>query len=189
MGYPCEQVLNVPIVCWRYGPSKSSSLSLIEAWLKPTTSLVSLREKLGTDPQIDRSVCWGLCREPLFGSSEIYLSLSVTHERLLCLDHVRFVLSGTIRGLSVGCVLRVCRVFPCRVYIDSNRCDSRIWVPLVCGSHHVDNLMNLMSLSVIDMCCLLHLIACNSYLSRVGCNLFQNVMARAKKNLRLRTHS
>jgi hypothetical protein len=27
--------------------------------------------------------------------------------------------------------------FPCSVYIDSNRRDSQIWVPLVCGSHHV----------------------------------------------------
>jgi hypothetical protein len=36
------------------------------AWLKPTTSLVGLGEKLGTDPRIDRSACWGLCREPFF---------------------------------------------------------------------------------------------------------------------------
>jgi hypothetical protein len=30
--------------------------------------------------------------------------------------------------------------FPYMVYIDSNHCDSQIWVPLVYGSHHVDNL-------------------------------------------------
>jgi hypothetical protein len=48
------------------------------------------------------------------------------------------------------------------------------------GSHHVDNLTNLISLSVIDVCCLLHLIACNFCLSRVGCNLLRNVLNRAK---------
>jgi hypothetical protein len=53
-------------------------------------------------------------------------NLSVTHERLLCDDLVRYVWSGTIRGLSVGCVWRVGRVFPCRVYIDLNRRDSRM---------------------------------------------------------------
>jgi hypothetical protein len=46
---------------------------------------------------------------------------------------------------------RVDRVFPYKVYIDSNRRDSRIRVSLVCGSHHVDNLMNLMSLLVADV--------------------------------------
>jgi hypothetical protein len=106
-------------------------------------------------------------------SSGIRPNLSVTHERLLCIDHTRYVWSGTIRGLSMGCVWRVGWVFPCRVYIDSNRRDSLIWVPLVCGSHHLDNLMGLMSLSIIDLCYLLHLSAWNSCLSRVGCNLFQ----------------
>jgi hypothetical protein len=37
-------------------------------------------------------------------SSEIRPNLSVTHEMLLCIDHVRYVWSGTIHGLSVGCV-------------------------------------------------------------------------------------
>jgi hypothetical protein len=36
---------------------------------------------------------------------------------------------------------RINRVFPYRVYIDSNRRDSQIWVPLVYDSHYVDNLM------------------------------------------------
>jgi hypothetical protein len=68
-----------------------------------------------------------------------------------------------IRGLPVGSIrqaymdwhgnhmCRVDRVFPYKVYIDSNRRDSRIRVSLVCGSHHVDNLMNLMSLLVADV--------------------------------------
>jgi hypothetical protein len=114
----------------------------------------------------------GIVSRTLFlGSSGIHPNLPVTHERLLCVDHVRYIWSGTIRRLSVGCVWCIGQIFPCRVYIDSNRHDSQICVPLVCGSYHVDNLTNLMRLSVIDVCCLLHLIACNSCLSRVGCNL------------------
>jgi hypothetical protein len=42
-------------------------------------------------------------------------------------------------------------IFPCRVYIDSNRRDSQIWVSLVCGSHHIDNLTNFMSLLIADV--------------------------------------
>jgi hypothetical protein len=52
------------------------------------------------------------------------------------------VWSRTIRESSVESVWRVDQVFPYRVYIDSNRRDSQILVPLVCVSHHIDNLMN-----------------------------------------------
>jgi hypothetical protein len=47
---PCEQVLNVPITCWWYGPSKLSSLSSTDAWLKSIASLVGLGEKNGYGP-------------------------------------------------------------------------------------------------------------------------------------------
>jgi hypothetical protein len=50
------------------------------------------------------------------------------YERLLYVDRVRYVWSWTICGLSVESVWRVGRVFPCRVYHDSNHRDSRIWV-------------------------------------------------------------
>jgi hypothetical protein len=110
---PREQVLNVPITCWLYGTSKPSSLSSTEAWLKPTASLVGLGEKLSTDPQIGQLTCCGLCREPFFlGSSGIHPNLSATHEMLLCVDHVRYVWLMAIRGLSVGSVWHVGRVFP-----------------------------------------------------------------------------
>jgi hypothetical protein len=75
------------------------------------------------------------------GSVQIYWRLC---ERLLYVDHVRYVWSWTIRGPSVKSVWRVSRVFSCRVYIDSNRHDFRIWVPLICDSHHIDNLMTWM---------------------------------------------
>jgi hypothetical protein len=148
---PREQVLNVPIACWCYGFSKPSSLSSIEAWLKPTASLVGLEDKLGTDPWIGQPTCCGLCRESFFGSSGIHPNLSMTHEWLLYIDHVRYIWSMAIHELSVKYVWCVGRVFSCRVYIDSNRRDSWIWVSLICGSHHVDNVTNSMSILLIDV--------------------------------------
>jgi hypothetical protein len=61
------------------------------------------------------------------------------------------VWSGTIHKSSMESGGHVDRVFSCRVYIDSNRRDSRIRVSLVCGSHHVDNLTNSMILLVPDV--------------------------------------
>jgi hypothetical protein len=96
-------------------------------------------------------VLWIVTGALFLRSSGIQSNLSMTHERMLCIDHVRYVWSRTLRGLSLGCVWRVGRGFPCRVYIDSNRRDSRIGVSLICGSHHVDNVINSMSLLVIDV--------------------------------------
>ena len=77
---------------------------------------------------VDRSVdVLGIVSGALFlRSSGIRPNMSVTRERLLCVDHVRYIWSGTIRGLSVGCVWCAGRVFPCRVYIDLNHHDSHI---------------------------------------------------------------
>jgi hypothetical protein len=96
-----------------YGPSKlvtchrqKLGLSILLFWLR-------VGEKLDGDPQIDQPTCWGCSWQFLFlGSSEIRPNLSVTCERLLCFDHVRYVWSGTIRGLSVGCAWRVGQVSP-----------------------------------------------------------------------------
>jgi hypothetical protein len=55
------------------------------------------------------------------GSSSIRPALLMTRERLLYADHVRYVWSRVIHGPSVESGWRVGRVFPCRVYIDSNR--------------------------------------------------------------------
>jgi hypothetical protein len=54
----------------------------------------------------------------------------------------------TKRGMCVVCWLG----FPSRVYIDSNHHDSRIWVPLICGNHHVvTHELNLINAIVIVM--------------------------------------
>jgi hypothetical protein len=55
-----------------------------------------------------------------------------------------------MRGSSVESVWHVDRVSAYRVYIDLNHSDSRIGVPLVCGSHHVENLMELTEVCLIN---------------------------------------
>jgi hypothetical protein len=73
---PREQVFNLLIACRSYGPSKASSLPSTEGGFTPTTSVVALGEKLGTDPWINRLLCWGLGREPFF-SGAVALSNAV----------------------------------------------------------------------------------------------------------------
>jgi hypothetical protein len=95
-----------------YRPKKPSSLSLTGAWLKPTASLAVWGKKMGGDPHIGQPVCWGCSRESLFlRSNGIHPNLLVTHERLLYVDHVRYVWSGAIHRSSVESMLRAHRVF------------------------------------------------------------------------------
>jgi hypothetical protein len=76
MGWPREQVLNVPIACRRYGPDKPSSWLSTEACLFPTASFVVMGEKLGTDPWTGQSTCCGLGREPFFsGAVDLFKSV------------------------------------------------------------------------------------------------------------------
>jgi hypothetical protein len=59
-------------------------------------------EKLDGDQEIGQPTCLNCSREFLFlESSEIHLNLSVTHERLLCVDPMRYVWSRTICRLGV----------------------------------------------------------------------------------------
>jgi hypothetical protein len=59
-----------------YGPSKPSSLTSTKGGFTPTTSMVVLGEKLGTDPQIGQPSCCELGREPFF-SEAVALSIAV----------------------------------------------------------------------------------------------------------------
>jgi hypothetical protein len=113
-------------------------------------------------------------------SSGIRRNLSVTHERFLCVDHIGIHMVGDHTWIERGMRVACWSGFPLQGVhqFESPRLSDMSTV--VCGSHHVDNLIGLISLSVIDVCCLLHLIACNSCLSRVGCNLFRNDLNRAK---------
>jgi hypothetical protein len=93
----------------------------------PTAPLTVVREKLGTDPRIGRLACCGLCQEPFF-SGAVDLFKFVDDCMKGC--HVRGPPTGSVRRTYVDWrgkhTCRVGRVFPCRMYIDSNHRDSRI---------------------------------------------------------------
>jgi hypothetical protein len=112
-----------------YGPSKPSSLSLTEVWLKSIASLVGLGEKLDTDPRIDQPACCGLCREPFFSGAVGSVQIC---RRLVKGCHVRGLPARSIfrsyRDWHGKHTCHVDQISLCRVYIDSNRRDSRIWV-------------------------------------------------------------
>jgi hypothetical protein len=125
---PHEQVLNVPIACRRYGSSKPNSLLLMDVWLSPLLHwLARERNWVRTRGSVSRRAgdCVG---SPFLGSSD---SVQLCR-RLVEGCHVRGPPAGSVRWAYVDwCgkrTYRVGRVFPCRVYIDSNHCDSRIWV-------------------------------------------------------------
>jgi hypothetical protein len=59
-----------------YGPSKPSKLTSTEGDFTPTTSMVGLGEKLGTDPRIGQPSCCGLGRESII-SGAVALSIIV----------------------------------------------------------------------------------------------------------------
>jgi hypothetical protein len=93
----------------------------------PPSSLAGSGEKLGTNPRIGQPVCCGLCREPFFSRAVGYVQI------------YRCLMKGChVRGPPIGSVCRayvdwhgkrtccVGRVFPYKVYIDSNRRDSQI---------------------------------------------------------------
>jgi hypothetical protein len=63
---PREQVLNVPITYWCYGPSKPSSLTSTEGDFTLTASMVGLGEKLDMDPQIGQRVMLWIGSRALF---------------------------------------------------------------------------------------------------------------------------
>jgi hypothetical protein len=112
-----------------YGPSKPSSWSPIGAWLTSTGSLVGSGRETRYGPACrSAGVLWIMSGVLFLGSSGIRPNLSASHKRLLYVDHVRYVWSWTILGLSTESMWHVGQVFPCRVYIDSNRRDSRILV-------------------------------------------------------------
>jgi hypothetical protein len=91
-------------------------------------SLAGLGEKLGMDPQIGQSMCCRLCQEPFFSGAVGSVQIC---RRLVKGCHVRGPPVGNVRRAYVDWrekrTYRVSRIFPCRVYIDSNHHDSQIW--------------------------------------------------------------
>jgi hypothetical protein len=119
--------LNVPIACRRYGPGKPSSWLPTEGGFTPIASMAGTGEKLGMDTWIGQPARWGLCREPFFSGAA---ALSIIVEDFVKGCHVRGPPAGSIRRAYVDWRgKRTCcvgQVSPCRVYIDSNRRNSRI---------------------------------------------------------------
>jgi hypothetical protein len=123
---PHEQVLNISIVYWYMGPvslvayhQQKLALSLLLHWLAWERNWVRPHGS-------SAGVLWIVSGALFLRSSGIRPNLFVACEMLLYVDHVRYVWSMVICGLSVESGWRVGRVFPCRVYIDLNYRDSQI---------------------------------------------------------------
>jgi hypothetical protein len=112
-----------------YGTNKPSSWLPIDACLYPYYFIGWLRRETGYGP-VDRlaGALWIMSGALIFESSGPAQRCWWFCKRLLCVDRVRYAWSITICGLIMECVWRVGRVFSCRVYIDLNRRNSRIWV-------------------------------------------------------------
>jgi hypothetical protein len=93
----------------------------------PPASLAGSGEKLDMDPRIGQAACCGLCWEPFFSGAVRSVQIC---QSLMKGYHVRGPPTGSVHWAYVDkCGKRTCRVdrvFPCRVYIDSNRRDSQI---------------------------------------------------------------
>jgi hypothetical protein len=107
---------------------------MFTSWLvthtKISTALMAgLGEKLGTDLWIDQPARWRLCQEHFFSGA---VALSIVVDDFIKGYHIRGSPTGSVHQTYVDwCGKRTCRVgrvFSCRVYIDSNHRDSRIWV-------------------------------------------------------------
>jgi hypothetical protein len=126
---PHKQVLNVLILYQRYGPSKSSSWLSTKVYLFSTASLATMGEKLGIDPRTSQPMYYRLGQEPFF-SGAVDLFKSIDDYMKGCYVLTEWDMYGLdpyadwVWGLRVACWSS----FSCRVYIDSYRCDSRIWV-------------------------------------------------------------
>jgi hypothetical protein len=148
---PREQVLNVSITCWYMIPV--SWCSFVTTWLNLLSSMPRLsRGRENEVTQDDSQASMSLvaktssrCRRPVLTSWGL---AKICYTCTTC-----DVWSETMRGSRVESVWHVVHVFPCRLYIDLNHHDSRIWVSLICGSHHVDNLIKLVEGCLINELC------------------------------------
>jgi hypothetical protein len=125
---PREQVLNVQIGYRWYGPGKPSSLLPTDVWLSPLLHWLARERTWVWTCESDGQCAVDYVGSPFSREQWLYPTLSMTREGLLYVHHVRYVWSRAIRGPSVESMWRVGPVFSCRVYIDSNRRDTRIWV-------------------------------------------------------------
>jgi hypothetical protein len=110
------------------GPVNRCSLFVNRCLTFITASMTVLGEKLGGGP-MDHSARLGLCQEPIFSGAVGFVQ---RWWWLVKGCHVWRLPVGSVRRAYLDwrgkCMCHVDQVFPCRVYIDLNHCDSRIWV-------------------------------------------------------------
>jgi hypothetical protein len=125
---PREQVLNVPIACWWYELGNPNSRLLIDAWLCPHCFIGWLGREAGYGPTDWSAGALWIVSGTLFLRSSGHVQLCW---RLVKGCHVQGPPAGSVRRAYVDWrgkrTCRVGQVFPYRVYINSNRRDSRIW--------------------------------------------------------------
>jgi hypothetical protein len=125
---PREQALNVPIACRWYGPGKPSSMLSIDVWLCPVLHWLAQRETVYGPADRSAGVLW-IMSGALFLRSSDSIQLCRWFVKGC---HIWGLPTGSVRRAYVDwrekCMCYIDRVFPYRVYINSNRRDSRIWV-------------------------------------------------------------
>jgi hypothetical protein len=100
----------------------------------PVSLVVGHRQELGLRPLLHwlaQERNWARTRGSVSRRAVDYVGSAFSREQWdlsKFVDHVRYVWSWTIRGLSVESVWHIGWFFTCRVYIDLNHRDSRIWV-------------------------------------------------------------
>jgi hypothetical protein len=123
-----EQVLNVPMACQWYEPGKPSSLLSTDVWFSLLLQWLCWERNWVADLRITQ-LGWGLCRDPFFSGAVGSVQRCWW---LVKGCHIRGPPTGSMRRAYVDWrgkhTCRVGWVFPCRVYINSNHRDSRIWV-------------------------------------------------------------
>jgi hypothetical protein len=142
---PREQVLNELITCWCYGPNKPSSHPSTKGWFCPHCFNGCIGRETGYGTMDQSVIILWIGLVALFSWEQWLCStlLMTMWKVAICTPCEICMVEGHMWIEHGKCV--ACWSFsPCRVYIDSNHRDPRIWVPLICNSHHIDNLMNLM---------------------------------------------
>jgi hypothetical protein len=147
---PHEQVLNVPIECRWYGSDKPSSLLSTDVWLSSLLYWLAWERNWVHRPMDQLTDVLWIVSEAIFLRSSNFIQL---YQWLVKGCHIRGPPVESVRRAYMDwhrkCTCVVGQVFPCMMYIDSNQRDSRIWVSLVCGSHHIYNLMSLIITDVV----------------------------------------
>jgi hypothetical protein len=111
------------------GPVNWCSLFINRCLTFSTTSIVVRGREIGWGPADQSISVLGYSQKSLFSQKQwLSLTLLTTSKMLPCMGTVRRKRTSDIRELVWEAYLPCGSDFPYRVYINSNCCDSRIWV-------------------------------------------------------------